>query len=64
MSMAIDAKRIMEKALKGSRKTYAISMDESLMEAFREHCESKGAKYSSVIEELIKEFLESSNKKK
>ena len=64
MNMAIDSKRIMEKALKGSRKTYSLSIDESLMESFKDHCELQGAKYSSVIEELIKEFLDSSKKKK
>ncbi len=64
MSMTIDAKKIMDKALKGSRKTYSVSIDESLMETFKEACEARGAKYSSVIEELIKEFLESSKKKK
>lgn len=62
--MAIDAKKIMDKATKGSRKNYTISLDESLMETFKEFCEAKNAKYSSVIEELIKEFLESSKKRK
>ena len=62
--MAIDAKRIMEKATKASRKTYTISIDESLMELFKDTVESQGAKYSSVIEELIKEFLDSSKTKK
>lgn len=64
MEMAIDAKKIMEKATKASRKTYTISIDESLMDVFKETCEAQGAKYSSVIEELIKEFLESSKKKR
>lgn len=64
MNMAIDAKRIIDNALKGARKTYSVSIDESLMEAFKVTCEARGAKYSSVIEELIKEFLDSSKKKK
>lgn len=64
MNMAIDAKKIMDKALKGSRKTYSVSIDESLMESFKESCEAQGAKYSSVIEELIKEFLDSVKTKK
>lgn len=64
MDMAIDAKKILENALKGSRKTYSISIDETLMELFKETCEAKSAKYSSVIEALIKDFLESSKKKK
>lgn len=64
MNMAIDAKRIMDKATKASRKTYTISIEEDLMEAFKATCEARGAKYSSVIEELIKEFLDSSKKKK
>lgn len=64
MDMAIDAKKIMDKALKGSRKTYSLSIDEELMEAFKSTCENQGAKYSSVIEELIKEFLDSSKTKK
>lgn len=64
MSMAIDAKDILKKAAKGSKKTYAISLDEMVMEAFKKECEKQRAKYSPIIEELIKEFLESSNKKK
>ena len=64
MEMAIDAKKIMEKATKATRKNYTLSIDAQLMETFKTTCENQGAKYSSVIEELIKEFLESSRKKK
>ena len=63
MNMAINGKKILEKATKGARKTYTISIDAGLFEAFKQSCEDKGAKYSSVIEELIKDFLESFKKK-
>lgn len=65
MDMPIDAKRIVDKLTKGgSKKTYAISISEDLMEQFKTECEKQGVKYSPVIEELIKEFIDSSKKKK
>jgi hypothetical protein len=64
MSMAIDAKKITEKAAKaGARKVYGLSLDIGLMSEFQAECDKRNVKYSPVIEELIKEFLESAKKR-
>ena len=64
MDMATDAKKVLERATKGTRKNYTLSIDAHLMESFKSTCEAQGAKYSSVIEELIKDFLDSFKGKK
>jgi hypothetical protein len=65
MIMSIDAKTILERLSKAeNKKKYTLTLTPSLMEAFQTECEKQGYGYSPVIEELIKEFLESSKKKK
>jgi hypothetical protein len=65
MGMAIDSKRIVDKISKSEiKKNYSIALTPSLMEDFKGECDRLKVKYSPVIEELIKEFLESSKKKK
>jgi hypothetical protein len=65
MSMAIDSKKIVERLNKGElKKNYTLALTPSLMEEFKGECDRLKVKYSPVLEELIKEFLESSKKKK
>jgi hypothetical protein len=65
MDMAIDSKKIIERLNKSElKKNYTIALTPSLMEDFKGECDRLEVKYSPVIEELIKEFLESSKKKK
>ena len=60
----MDAKKILEKAAK-SKKTkspYTHTLDDDLMERFKKVIDKGMA--SQIIEELIKEFLESLDKEK
>ena len=62
--MAIN-KEEMEKRLKKTvKKVYSIRIEETLMTEIQEWCDQKGVSYSSLTEELYKEFLDSSKKKK
>jgi len=64
MDMPID-KNEMEKRLKKSvKKVYSIRIEEGLMSEIQAWCAQKGVSYSSLTEELYKEFLDSSKKKK
>ena len=64
MYMPVDSKIVINKAGKvGQRKTYSVSLDEEIMESFKDNCEKNAVKYSQVIEVLIREFMEDSKKK-
>jgi hypothetical protein len=65
MGMAIDSKKIIERLNKTElKKNYTIALTPSLMESFKGECDRLKVKYSPVLEELIKEFLDSSKPKK
>lgn len=63
--MAIDSRKMIERVTRSEvKKNYTIALTPSVMEDFKTECEKKSVKYSPIIEELIKEFLESSKKNK
>jgi len=64
MDMAIDSKKIINKASHGVvRKPAGFSLDVELVEKFRKACDANNVKYSEILESLIREFLEDLKKK-
>ena len=64
MVMAIDKDAIEKRLKKTAKKVYSIRVEEALMSEVQSWCDQKGVSYSSLTEELYKEFLDSSKKKK
>ena len=65
MDMPIDSKKIADKVKKvGANKTFAISVNTQVMTDFKKECDRREIKVSPTIEELLREFIEDSQKKK
>lgn len=64
MVMAINKDEIEKRLKKTVKKVYSIRVEEGLMSEIQAWCDQKGVSYSSLTEELYKEFLDSSKKKK
>ena len=64
LRMATDSRKIINRVAKAElKKRYTITLTPSLMESFQDECKKQGVSYSPVLEELIKEFLDSAKKK-
>jgi hypothetical protein len=64
MDMAIDKDAIEKRLKKTVKKVYSIRVEEGLMGEVQAWCDQKGVSYSSLTEELYREFLDTSKKKK
>ena len=65
MYMPVDHKKILSSAKADDNKVrFTITLSPSTLERFKDLCDAEAASYSSVIESLIKDFLESAQKKK
>ena len=63
--MPSDHKKILNAAKADDNKVrFTVSLTPSVLEEFKEACTSEEASFSAVIESMIKDFLESYNKKK
>lgn len=65
MYMPVDHKKILTSAKADDNKVrFTITLTPAVLDDFKGVCDSEKASYSSVIESLIKDFLESVKKKK
>ena len=63
MSMAIDSKKIINKASQGViRKPAGFSLDVELVDEFRKACDERNVKYSEILELIIRDFLDNLKK--
>lgn len=65
MEMPVDHKKILNSAKADDNKVrFTITLSPAVLDEFKGACDAEKASYSSVIESLIKDFLESFKKKK
>lgn len=63
--MPTDSKEILKRAKESNNKVrFNFTLTASVLREFKEYCDKDGASYSSVIEELIKDFLYPETRKK